>query len=106
VNLERVQKNALRNILKDKYVSYENARRFLKIETLYERRETLLKNFGKQCLKLEQTRELSPLNGINHRMQTRNKEKCKLVHANTERLKNSTVQYIQRMLNNLEEKRS
>ena len=66
----------------------------------------MLKNFGKQCLKLEQTRELFPLNEINHRMQTRNKEKYKLVHANTERLKNFTVPYIQRMLNNLEEKRS
>ena len=42
VNLERVQKNALRNILKDKYENYENARRVLKIKTLYERREKLL----------------------------------------------------------------
>ena len=105
VNLERVQKNALRNILKDKYENYENARKILKIETLYERRETLLKNFGKKCLKLEQTRELFPLNEINHTMQTRNKEKYKIVHANTDRLKNSTVPYIQRMLNN-EEKQS
>ena len=102
MNLERVQKNALRNTLKDKYENYENARKILKIETLYERRETLLKNFGKKCLKLEQTRELFPLNEINHTMQTRNKEKYKIVHANTDRLKNSTVPYIQRMLNNEE----
>ena len=100
VNLERVQKNALRNILKEKYENYENARKVLKIETLYERRENLLKVFGKKCLLLEQTKELFPFNDRDLIMQTRKKEKYKILHANTERLKNSTVPYIQRILNN------
>ena len=39
IDLERVQKNALRNIRKENYVNYENARNILKIETLTERRE-------------------------------------------------------------------
>ena len=65
----------------------------------------MLKNFGKKFLKLEQTRELFPLHEINHTMQTRNKEKYKLVHANAERLKNSKVPCIQRMLNTLEEEK-
>ena len=106
INLERVQKNALRNILKEKYESYENARKILKIETLYERREKLLKIFGKKCLKLEQTNYLFPLNDRTHGMQTRKNEKYKVLHANTERFKNSTVPYIQRMLNDIEEKQS
>ena len=106
MNLERVQKNALRNILKDKYENYDNARAVLKIETLYERRRNLLRVFGKKCLMLEQTKELFPLNDRDLTMQTRNQEKYKILHANTERLKNSTVPYIQRMLNNIEEKRS
>ena len=55
---------------------------------------------------LEQTKELFPLNDRDLSMQTRNQEKYKILHANTERLKNSTVPYIQRMLNNIEEKQS
>ena len=106
INLERVQKNALRNILKEKYDSYENARKILKIETLYERREKLLKIFGKKCLKLEQTNYLFPLNDRTHGMQTRKNEKYKVLHANTERFKNSAVPYIQRVLNDIEEKQS
>ena len=104
LNLERVQKNALRNILKDKYENYENARRILNIETLYERREKLTEIFGKKCLMLEQTKYLFPLNDRTHGMETRNTEKYKILKANTERLKNSTVPYIQRMLNSIEEK--
>ena len=98
-------KNALRNILKDKYENYENARRILKIEILYERREKLTKIFGKKCHMLEQTKDLFPLNDRTHGMQTRNTEKYKILKANTERLKKSTVPYIQRMLNSIEEKR-
>ena len=52
MNWERVQKNALRNILKDKYENYENAKRILKIETLYERRKNLMKNFGEKVIQL------------------------------------------------------
>ena len=40
-NLERVQKSALKIILGDKYVSYENALKVLKLQTLKERREEL-----------------------------------------------------------------
>jgi hypothetical protein len=92
--------------LKDKYENYDNARAVLKIETLYERRKNLLKVFGKKCLVLEQTKELFPLNDREFLMQTRNQEKYKVLNANTERLKNSTVPYIQKMLNSMEDKRS
>ena len=92
--------------MKEKYENYDNARKVLKIETLHERRENLLKVFGKKCLLLEQTKELFPLNDRDLTMQTRKKEKYKILHANTERLKNSTVPYIQRILNNQGEKRS
>ena len=92
--------------MKEKYENYDNARKVLKIETLHERRENLLKVFGKKCLLLEQTKELFPLNDRDLIMQTRKKEKYKILHANTERLKNSTVPYIQRILNNQGEKQS
>ena len=41
-DLERVQKNALRNILQEKYTDYETALYTLKLETLEARREKLL----------------------------------------------------------------
>ena len=62
MKLERVQKNACRNILKEKYESYENSLRVLSIDTLFERRKKLLLAFGRKCLKLDQTKDLFPLN--------------------------------------------
>ena len=52
ISLERVQKNAFRNILQDKYISYEQALSDLKMETLFSRREKLLLNFGKKCAEM------------------------------------------------------
>ena len=103
MSLERVQKNALRNILKEKYETYENALKMLQIETLFERREKLIKAFGKKCLRLDQTKDLFPINENQQGMETRNREMFQVIHANTERLKNSTVPYIQRILNQRED---
>lgn len=99
VSLERVQKNAFRNILQDRYTNYESALHDLKLETLYARREKLLLNFGKKCTLLPQTRHLFPLNNKEHNMNLRRTEKYKVINAHTSRLKNSTVPYIQRLLN-------
>jgi hypothetical protein len=104
--LERVQKNAFRNILKERYENYENALVYLKMDTLSERRKNLIYSFGKKCLKLEQTKHLFPLKERNHQIQQRYTEKYEVLHANTDRLKNSTVPYIQRLLNEEERKKS
>ena len=72
-DLERVQKNALRNILQEKYIDYGTALETLKLETLEKRREKLLLKYGKQCIKLEQTRNLCPLNENDHIMNTRSR---------------------------------
>ena len=98
-DLERVQKNATRNILKEKYLSYEDALDILKLEPLHERREKLLLKFGKQCTTLEQTKDLFPLKQKNHAMHTRTSEKYEVAKANTKRYSDSTVPYIQRLLN-------
>ena len=68
-----MQKNALLKILKDKYESYESAKRVFKVETLYEKRENSLKKFWKKCHQPEQTNELFALIKMNNRMQTRKK---------------------------------
>ena len=97
--LERVQKNAFRNILKDSFENYEQSLSCLKMDTLFVRREKLLYSFGKKCQTLEQTKELFPMNEKHYSMNTRHHEEYKVLHTNTERFKNSTVPYIQRMLN-------
>ena len=97
--LERVQKNAFRNILQDKYETYEKALIDLNMETLFARREKLILTFGKKCLNLPQTKYLFPLNENEHSMDTRHKEKYQVTKANTSRLYNSTIPYIQRLLN-------
>ena len=48
---------------------------------------------------LEQTKHLFPLNPKAHDMMTRNTEKFQVIHAKTGRLHNSTIPYIQRVLN-------
>ena len=98
-NLERVQKNACRNILKDRYISYENAISVLKIPTLSQRRELLLYRFGKKCLYLDQMKHLFPLKEKPHCMKTRKEDIYYVLPAKTERLKNSTVPYLQKILN-------
>ena len=47
-DLERVQKSALRVILKEKYHDYKSAMLSLNIESLYDRRESLCLKFAKK----------------------------------------------------------
>ena len=98
-DLERVQKNAFRNILKENYSSYTEALEILELETLHERRERLILKYGNQCLKLSQTKHLFPYKNKDHKMQTRANEIYEVVSAKTNRYRNSTVPYIQRLLN-------
>ena len=50
-NIERVQKNALRIILKKSYINYENALDKLNLETLENIRLMLSLRFAKKCEK-------------------------------------------------------
>ena len=102
IALERVQKNAFRNILQERYISYENALKLLSMETLHKRREQLLLKFALKCTQLKETKELFPLNLTQNSMKTRHTEKYVVYHAHTERLKNSTVPYLQKILNEYE----
>ena len=52
-DLERVQKSALKVILKDKYLNYESALQQLNIESLFDRRESLCLKFARKGLKLD-----------------------------------------------------
>ena len=90
-DLERVQKNALRNTLKHEYTGSKSALKKLKLESLEKRREKLINSYGKQCLKLKQTKELFPKHKTDHNMNTRQKQKYYQTPCKTERLKKLTV---------------
>ena len=90
-DLERVQKNALRIILKENYVSYSNALDIAGIPTLFERRALLCLKFAKSCLKNEEMRNIFPINAVSSNMETRFREKYKVTASKTDRLKNSAV---------------
>ena len=98
-SLERVQRAAVRIIMRDKYKSYEDSLEVLKLDSLERRRDKLTLNFAKSSLKLEKMKKLFPLNVNNHGMIKRNIDKYKVTKAKTERYKNSTVINIQKMLN-------
>ena len=98
-DLERVQKNALRIILKDDYISYENALEKTDLESLVERREELCLKFAKSCIKNETVRDMFPLNPADYSVETRDREIYHVTMAHKERLRRSAIPYMQRLLN-------
>ena len=99
-DLERVQKSALKLILKDRYTNYNDALNVVKMESLEMRREKLCLKFAKACLKNETLRDMFPKNKKDHTMDKRQNEKFVIRKARTERLQRSAVMHMQRLLNN------
>ena len=97
LDIERVQKVALRIILKDEYTGYSDALEMTGIETLKARRGKLCLNFAKKCVKSSLTSDMFPLNETN--VNTRKPEKYHVPHAKTDRLANSAIPYMARLLN-------
>ena len=102
-DLERVQKSAVKIILGGKYQSYKKALDVLDLETLDSRRNYLCLKFAQKCAANEKTKNMFPLNNKQHNMETRKEEKFKVQKANTDRLKNSAIIYMQNLLNMQEE---
>ena len=98
-DLERVQKSALRIILKEKYKTYTNSLNILELDTLFNRREQLCLEFAKKCTKHRKLKHMFPLNIKDHEMITRDYEKYLIQFANTERLKKFSIIYMQILLN-------
>ena len=97
IELERIQKVALRIILKHDYVDYDYALKTTGLETLSTRRQKLCISFAKKCVKNEQTKKMFPVKI--HQRQTRRQEKYVVPFAKTERFKNSAIPYMARLLN-------
>ena len=98
-DLERVQKVALKIILGSDYKTYINAMSVLDLETLKERREQLCLEFAKKCLKNPKMKHLFPLNNRTHIMIPRQYEQFQVNKANTNRMKDSPIPYMQNLLN-------
>ena len=97
-DIERVQKVAVRIILKDCFTSYTNALKYLSLDTLQVRRHSLCLRFAKQCLKNEKMSGMFPTNpGYNSKV--RYSEKYQVKFAKNNRLKDSSIPYLQRLLN-------
>ena len=97
-DLEWVQKNALKIILKEEYFNYENALEKTNLESLYDRRTNLCLKFAKACTKSTQVKDLFPENKQPD-LNLRFPEKYQVTMARTYRLKDSAVPYMQRLLN-------
>ena len=101
-DLERVQKTALKLILEEKYITYKHALRLIDLENLSERTENLCLAFALKTSKNEKFRDMFPLKSKEHPMNTRKPEKFEVQHAHTECLKQSTVIFMQNLLNDPE----
>ena len=95
--LERVQKAALKIILREKYITYDEALKSSNLLSLSERREQLLLKFAIKCTQNEKTEHMFPLNTVN--IKTRHSEKYNIIKARTKRLKKSAIPSRAKMLN-------
>ena len=98
-DLERIQKAALKVILKERYQSYSEALSTLKIKSLKDRRDDLCLKFAKSCLKIEKFKKFFPLNKKDHNMSMRNSEKFALEKCGSVRYRDSALPYMKRLLN-------
>ena len=72
---------------------------YLGLETLEERRKSLCLKFALKSLENENEIQMFSLNEKVHTMKTRNSELLQVQHANTSRLKNSALIYMQNIVN-------
>jgi hypothetical protein len=103
LDLERVQKCALRIIFKEQYNSYEAALKLSGLDNLKARRTQLCLKFARKCVRNENTQDMFPLNQSSTSI--RGREKFKVTFASTDRLAKSALPYMQRLLNNHEKQK-
>ena len=95
--IDRVQKIALRIILRENYQSYDNALQIPSLQTLKTRRDILCLRFARKCTKSEEAISMFPLN--NKHGKTRQEETYNVTFVYTNRLKTSAIPYMARLLN-------
>ena len=101
-DIERVQKNALRIILKNEYTHYEKALDILNLDSLEERRKSSSLRFAIKGKTNPIITELFKHKEKVHDMELRKTEMFNVNTANTERYKKSAIPFVQRLLNEYE----
>ena len=99
VDLLKIQKSALRLILKERYIDYKHALNVMKLDTLEIRREKLCLKFAKACVKNDKLYDMFPKSRNPHSMDLRHNDKFMITKARTERLQRSAIVNMQRLLN-------
>jgi hypothetical protein len=97
-DIERVQRVALKIIMKENYISYEQALEELNLDTLHERRLMLAERFAKKCAKSKQFHDLFPKNGRED-LNLRDHETYSVNFASKGKLFKSAIPAMQRLLN-------
>ena len=100
-DLERIQRCAVRIILKQNNISYKKALQILDLDNLQDRRNNLCEKFATKCLKNENFSDILTKNNKTHIMKTRHANQFNVQKAHTKRLYMSAIPQMQRMLNDL-----
>ena len=98
-DLERMQKTFAKLVLRQNYKSYENSLLRLNLDCLDTRRNALCLKFAQAGIKNRKIDDLFPMNEKLHQMKTRVNDQYRVQFANTDRLKNSSIITMQKMLN-------
>ena len=98
-DIERIQKAAVKIIMGKNYEGYSNSLKFLKLTSLYERREKGALKFAKKSVMNEKFSKFFPKNPEGHIMRTRFSDRYLVNNTHTERYRRSAVPYLQRLLN-------
>ena len=86
-------------VLKNNYKDYTDGLLKLNLETLSEQREKIALKFAEDGLKNGVLNDLLPRKKKQHNMEMRNEEPYEITFANTERMKQSSIIYLQNLLN-------
>ena len=98
-DLERTQKSFAKLVLRYQYTNYETALIKLDIEELGLRRHNLMLKFAKDGIETGILGNYFPEKNTVHNMELRHPHKYRTTKVHTERLKNSSIPFMQRQLN-------
>ena len=99
LDLERVQKSAIKIILGKNYTNYETSLESLNLVNLEVRRSELCLKFAKKSLKNHKTKHMFVDREKPHKMKLRHEEGIKVDKALTARKQKSPLIFMQKLLN-------
>ena len=98
IQIERVQKSALRIILREKYHSYNYALEYMQLETLNSRRDRLCSKFAEKCLRSKKFSKWFK-NELKETITRQRYPKFCPVYSRTKRYELSPICYMTKLLN-------